>query len=106
LDKSENYNENETKNNADSFYNINIVENAISDFGKGATSDVETKAPHIMDRSMIDRAVITGLKVVDCLFPIGKGQRQLILGDKQSGKTTIGYLVMVTQAKLNSYYII
>jgi F-type H+-transporting ATPase subunit alpha len=55
---------------------------------------------------MIDRAVITGLKVVDCLFPIGKGQRQLILGDKQSGKTTIGYLVMVTQAKLNPYYTI
>lgn len=50
---------------------------------------IERPAPGIIDRSSVSRPLATGTKIVDTLFPIGKGQRELIIGDRQTGKTTL-----------------
>ncbi len=62
--------------------------------GKGAistdeTSRVEIKAPGIIPRRSVHEPVQTGLKAIDSLIPIGRGQRELIIGDRQTGKTAI-----------------
>jgi F-type H+-transporting ATPase subunit alpha len=54
-------------------------------------------APPIMDRSQVLRPLQTGLKVVDALIPIGRGQRELILGDRQTGKTTVALDTLINQ---------
>ncbi len=58
---------------------------------------VERPAPEIMDRSPVTVPLQTGLKVVDALIPIGRGQRELILGDRKTGKTAIGVDTIVNQ---------
>jgi F-type H+-transporting ATPase subunit alpha len=50
---------------------------------------IERPAAPIMDRAPVTVPLQTGLKVVDALIPIGRGQRELILGDRQTGKTAI-----------------
>ncbi len=50
---------------------------------------IESPAPAIMDRSAVERPLQTGIKVIDALLPIGRGQRELILGDRQTGKTSL-----------------
>jgi F-type H+-transporting ATPase subunit alpha len=50
---------------------------------------VELKAPGIIPRKSVHEPMQTGLKAVDCLVPIGRGQRELIIGDRQTGKTAI-----------------
>jgi len=52
-------------------------------------NNVETRAPSIIDRSSVNTPLETGLKVVDSLVPIGHGQRELIIGDSKTGKTSI-----------------
>ncbi|RZI45549.1 F0F1 ATP synthase subunit alpha [Rickettsiales endosymbiont of Peranema trichophorum] len=52
-------------------------------------SKVEIKAPGIIDRQSVNEPLQTGIKVIDALIPIGRGQRELIIGDRQTGKTTI-----------------
>ena len=54
-------------------------------------------APSIMDRDPVVKPLQTGLKVVDALFPIGRGQRELILGDRQTGKTAVALDTIVNQ---------
>ncbi|MBW1916835.1 MAG: alternate F1F0 ATPase, F1 subunit alpha [Deltaproteobacteria bacterium] len=58
---------------------------------------VEREAPAIMDRSPVTVPLQTGLKVVDALIPIGRGQRELILGDRQTGKTAIALDTIINQ---------
>ncbi|MEX2355993.1 MAG: alternate F1F0 ATPase, F1 subunit alpha [Thermaerobacterales bacterium] len=58
---------------------------------------VEREAPPIMARSPVTEPLQTGLKVIDALIPIGRGQRELILGDRQTGKTTIALDTIVNQ---------
>ena len=58
---------------------------------------VERKAPAIMDRAPVTVPLQTGLKVVDALIPIGRGQRELILGDRQTGKTAIALDTIINQ---------
>lgn len=58
---------------------------------------VERPAPEIMDRAPVVEPLQTGLKVVDALIPIGRGQRELILGDRQTGKTAIALDAMLNQ---------
>ncbi|HMM52660.1 MAG TPA: alternate F1F0 ATPase, F1 subunit alpha [Burkholderiaceae bacterium] len=70
--------------------------------GKGALAatarrPVETAAPAILDRAPITVPLQTGLKVVDALVPIGRGQRELIVGDRQTGKTTIAVDTILNQ---------
>ncbi len=58
---------------------------------------VESAAPAIMDRAPVTVPLQTGLKVVDALIPIGRGQRELILGDRQTGKTAIALDTIINQ---------
>lgn len=71
--------------------------------GKGALNDydsrenVEKKGPGIVARKSINEPLQTGLKSVDALFPIGRGQRELIIGDRQTGKTAIAVDAIINQ---------
>lgn len=58
---------------------------------------VERPAPAIMDRAPVIVPLMTGLKVVDALIPIGRGQRELILGDRQTGKTAVAVDAILNQ---------
>jgi F-type H+/Na+-transporting ATPase subunit alpha len=58
---------------------------------------IERAAPQIMDRAPVVTPLETGIKVIDALIPIGRGQRQLILGDRQTGKTALAVDVIANQ---------
>lgn len=58
---------------------------------------IERPAPHIMDRAPVTVPLQTGLKVIDALIPVGRGQRELILGDRQTGKTAIAIDTILNQ---------
>jgi F-type H+-transporting ATPase subunit alpha len=62
---------------------------------------VEREATPIMDRAGVTVPMQTGLKVIDALIPIGRGQRELILGDRQTGKTAIALDTIINQADKN-----
>jgi F-type H+-transporting ATPase subunit alpha len=75
--------------------------------GKGALENVETlpidvKAPGIIPRQSVFEPVITGLKCVDSLVPIGRGQRELIIGDRQCGKTAVAIDAIINQRVITS----
>jgi F-type H+-transporting ATPase subunit alpha len=63
----------------------------------GARLPIERPAPPIMDRAPVTVPLQTGLKVIDALIPIGRGQRELILGDRQTGKTAIALDTILNQ---------
>ncbi|WP_273478140.1 F0F1 ATP synthase subunit alpha [Ignavigranum ruoffiae] len=65
------------------------------------TRPVEAEAPGIMERKSVDRPLQTGIKAVDALVPIGKGQRELIIGDRKTGKTTIAVDTILNQKGKN-----
>jgi len=76
--------------------------------GKGIINNVkksliEIKAPGIISRKSVHQPLQTGLKIVDGLLPIGRGQRELIIGDRQTGKTAIGLDTMINQGNLNQF---
>ncbi len=54
-------------------------------------------APNVIQRSPVNKSLFTGTKIVDALFPIGRGQRELILGDRQTGKTTLAVDAILSQ---------
>jgi len=58
---------------------------------------VEEKAPGIMDRKSVHEPLATGIKAIDALVPIGRGQRELIIGDRQTGKTTVALDTIINQ---------
>ena len=58
---------------------------------------LEQEAPSIMDRSPVNRPLETGILAIDSMFPIGKGQRELIIGDRQTGKTAIALDTILNQ---------
>lgn len=60
-------------------------------------SPIETKAPGIVARQSVNEPVQTGIKAIDALIPIGKGQRELIIGDRQTGKTAIAIDTIINQ---------
>ncbi len=62
---------------------------------------IERPAPHIMDRAPVTVPLQSGLKVIDALIPIGRGQRELILGDRQTGKTAIAIDTILNQRDQN-----
>ena len=69
---------------------------------KGAKrSRVEVKAPGIMPRKSVHEPMMTGLKAIDSLVPIGRGQRELIIGDRQIGKTAIALDTFINQKETN-----
>ncbi len=74
--------------------------------GKGAVSSterrvVEVKAPGIIPRKSVHEPVQTGVKAIDSLIPIGRGQRELIIGDRQTGKTAIILDTIINQKRIN-----
>jgi F-type H+/Na+-transporting ATPase subunit alpha len=75
--------------------------------GKGPLTDVtrarvEVKAPGIVPRRSVHEPVQTGLKAIDSLVPIGRGQRELIIGDRQTGKTALAIDAVLNQKQINS----
>lgn len=58
---------------------------------------VDVKGHGIITRNQINRALYTGIKAIDALIPVGRGQRELIIGDRQTGKTTIGIDTILRQ---------
>src|SRR6266496_3564415 len=63
---------------------------------------VDVKAPGIIPRKSVHEPMSTGLKAVDALIPIGRGQRELIIGDRQTGKTAIALDTILNQKPLNA----
>jgi len=62
---------------------------------------VEKIAPGIVKRKSVTQPLQTGIMAVDAMIPIGRGQRELIIGDRSTGKTTIGVDTMINQARIN-----
>ncbi len=74
--------------------------------GKGAiitdeTRPIETPAPGIIARKSVNRPLQTGIKAIDSMIPIGRGQRELIIGDRQTGKTAIALDTIINQKDKN-----
>ena len=65
------------------------------------SSPVEKIAPGIIPRKSVDQPLQTGIMAVDSMVPIGRGQRELIIGDRSTGKTTIAIDTIINQAKIN-----
>jgi F-type H+-transporting ATPase subunit alpha len=63
---------------------------------------VDIKAPGIIPRKSVNEPMATGLKAIDALIPIGRGQRELIIGDRQTGKTAIALDTILNQKPLNA----
>ena len=62
---------------------------------------VERLAPGVVDRQAVREPMSTGLKAIDSMIPIGRGQRELIIGDRQTGKTAIALDTIINSAKNN-----
>lgn len=74
--------------------------------GKGPLKDVErmrveTKAPGIIPRQSVSEPMQSGLKAIDALVPVGRGQRELIIGDRQTGKTAVAIDTFINQKAVN-----
>ena len=75
--------------------------------GKGSLSSkinrkrVEVKAPGIIPRKSVNEPMQTGLKAIDSLIPVGRGQRELIIGDRQTGKTAVAIDTIINQKEIN-----
>ena len=75
--------------------------------GKGNLSEkierkrVEVKAPGIIPRQSVSEPMQTGLKAIDTLIPVGRGQRELIIGDRQTGKTAVAIDAIINQKEVN-----
>jgi proton translocating ATP synthase F1 alpha subunit len=87
----------------------NALDNGSSDIATLPRKRVEIKAPGIIARKSVHLPMQTGIKVVDSLIPIGRGQRELIIGDRQTGKTAIIIDTIINQNSVrlnNSDYLI
>ncbi len=69
--------------------------------GETTTFNMENPAPGVIDRQTINEPVLTGIRIIDALFPIGRGQRELIIGDRQTGKTAIAIDAIINQKQYN-----
>jgi F-type H+-transporting ATPase subunit alpha len=83
---------------------VDALGNAID--GKGnitseKRSRIEVKAPGIIPRKSVSEPMQTGLKAIDSLIPVGRGQRELIIGDRQTGKTAIAIDAIINQKSIN-----
>lgn len=83
---------------------VDALGNAID--GKGPISNVkrcrvQVKAPGIIPRQSVNEPVQTGIKCIDSMVPIGRGQRELIIGDRQTGKTAVALDAIINQKRWN-----
>jgi len=83
---------------------VDALGNPIDDKGPipGERKQVDVKAPGIIPRKSVHEPMATGLKAIDALIPIGRGQRELIIGDRQTGKTAIALDTILNQKPLNA----
>src|SRR3974390_2171354 len=83
---------------------VNTLGQPVDDKGEIKTTKtypVEKIAPGIITRKSVSQPVQTGIMAIDAMIPIGRGQRELIIGDRGTGKTTIGVDTMINQERLN-----
>jgi len=66
------------------------------------TSRIEVKAPGVIPRKSVHEPMQTGVKAIDALVPVGRGQRELIIGDRQTGKTAVAVDTIINQKSVNS----
>src|SRR5487761_1878902 len=81
---------------------VNALGMPIDDKGPIATTEtlpVERLAPGVIDRQPVREPMATGLKAIDSMIPIGRGQRELIIGDRQTGKTAVAIDTIINNAK-------
>ncbi len=78
---------------------VNGLGQPIDDLGPiyGEEQSVFQDAPPIIDRVSVDRPLVTGVKVIDTNIPLGRGQRELIIGDRQTGKTAVAIDAIINQ---------
>jgi F-type H+/Na+-transporting ATPase subunit alpha len=69
----------------------------LGEIEKDAEYLVEKKAPNVMEREPVNVPLLTGIKSIDSMIPIGRGQRELIIGDRQTGKTSIAIDTIINQ---------
>jgi F-type H+/Na+-transporting ATPase subunit alpha len=83
---------------------VDALGNPIDDKGPipGERKRVDVKAPGIIPRKSVHEPMATGLKAIDALIPVGRGQRELIIGDRQTGKTAIALDTILNQKPLNA----
>ena len=72
---------------------------------RGKTRPLESSAPSVIERQPVKEPLMTGLKAIDSMIPIGKGQRELIIGDRQTGKTAIAIDTIINQKGKGVYCI-
>ncbi|MFB6182258.1 MAG: F0F1 ATP synthase subunit alpha [Candidatus Magasanikbacteria bacterium] len=80
---------------------VNAVGEPIDDAGDLNTEELrkaDKKAPGVMEREPVDEPLQTGIKSIDSMIPIGRGQRELIIGDRQTGKTAVALDTILNQA--------
>jgi len=86
---------------------IDVLGNPVDGLGRFEDdvdfSLIEVKAPGIIARRSVHEPVQTGIKALDALIPIGRGQRELIIGDRQTGKTAIAIDAIINQKKTNDF---
>src|SRR5437667_4759740 len=83
---------------------VNALGQPIDDKGPVATSKfipIERLAPGVVDRQPVREPMATGLKAIDAMIPIGRGQRELIIGDRQTGKTAVALDTILNQKSIN-----
>jgi F-type H+-transporting ATPase subunit alpha len=79
---------------------VNALGQALDEKGPLTTTErwpIEREAPGILERAPVTEPLLTGIKVIDAAIPIGRGQRQLIIGDRQTGKTAIALAAILNQ---------
>ena len=84
---------------------VDALGNPIDDKGPIEADErrrIEVKAPGIISRRSVHEPVQTGLKSIDSLIPIGRGQRELIIGDRQTGKTALAIDTIINQKEINA----
>jgi len=82
---------------------VNGFGNGIDSFGEVSGEDfsIFSKAPAVYDRAPVTRPLITGIKVIDVTLPLGRGQRELIIGDRKIGKSTIAEDIVLNQKNIS-----
>ncbi|MGW3617868.1 F0F1 ATP synthase subunit alpha [Micromonospora arida] len=70
---------------------------ALGDIANEGFRELELQAPNVMSRQSVDEPLQTGIKAIDAMTPIGRGQRQLIIGDRKTGKTTVALDAILNQ---------
>lgn len=77
----------------------------LGDIESTETRQIEVKAPGVVYRQSVDQPLQTGIKAIDAMIPIGRGQRELILGDRQTGKTAIAIDTIINQKQADVHCI-